>query len=533
MYPSRSTVSSVNRFLISSKLLIESSTPSLKEYGRKTARRYIPSISRFPHTPFSSSLYLQAAEEREKLENILTRISKVKGKIDAMSHSNQSMTVKSPSRYPSKSAGEEDYQALFSYKDGSASAGFPVGKLLLNGGLHREFGIDGTLELFQFFSETACESLPKEVHSKASDGFTHSRGNAYSEYLIEPPKFPNSSCLAEDRTALDSSFKPKHQSLPPPPPSLLLHNSRSLPGPESFSFKPAVKQLQSLKLPVILPDLPMVSNTAFGAINSLSKTSEHRSPETSSSTLVAGKVVIHPSSGLHGGCEQEEKMDSTVRSGEAIPCLRILPTPPPLPPSLAATSSPTQKLHSSGNSGSTSTQVDNSQLIPSLPIVDSKRAALLASIRDPGIVLRKAGVLHHSTSPTTPSSPLEKDKNSSGYENIPGAPKLKGNLLAEVASSLKMRRLAMQGSMYSKEQAEHIANASPAALRRLISMNLTSLVKKMTGMTRNCYRDGWLSFPHEPGPLTLHAKIITPFSVSGRLIGMQDFSLMTGSFCYL
>ncbi|KAL6001230.1 hypothetical protein ACLOJK_006962 [Asimina triloba] len=92
--------------------------------------------------------------------------SGLQGKIDAISRSNHPMMVKSPSTHPSKSTSEVDYHPLFSYKDGPDSAGFPVGRLFVDGGLNREFGVDGTLELFRFFTETSFESLPKEVCSK-------------------------------------------------------------------------------------------------------------------------------------------------------------------------------------------------------------------------------------------------------------------------------------------------------------------------------------------------------------------------------
>ncbi|KAF8407573.1 hypothetical protein HHK36_006707 [Tetracentron sinense] len=86
--------------------------------------------------------------------------------IDAIPHSKQTIVIRSSSRYPTNSNEEEDFHSLFGYKDGATGKGFPVAKLLVNGGLNREYGVDGTLELFQFFSETTSDFLPKEVHPK-------------------------------------------------------------------------------------------------------------------------------------------------------------------------------------------------------------------------------------------------------------------------------------------------------------------------------------------------------------------------------
>ena len=84
---------------------------------------------------------------------------------------------------------EEDFSLVFQYKDEKIGDGF-LAKLSLNGGLSRvcmfmilsfytpcsiinwlvlqEFGKDGTLELFQFFSEEHIERPPKEAQLKVS-----------------------------------------------------------------------------------------------------------------------------------------------------------------------------------------------------------------------------------------------------------------------------------------------------------------------------------------------------------------------------
>ncbi|MQM13159.1 hypothetical protein Taro_046084 [Colocasia esculenta] len=106
------------------------------------------------------------AEERDKLAEISERIQKAKAGIDSISSSKRSLIIRSPSKYPSASASERDFRPLFGRKDGSASPCVPVENILVDGGLKREFGLDGTLELFQFFTEANISDFPKEGHSK-------------------------------------------------------------------------------------------------------------------------------------------------------------------------------------------------------------------------------------------------------------------------------------------------------------------------------------------------------------------------------
>eukprot|EP00268_Persea_americana_P051786 TRINITY_DN5744_c0_g1_i15.p1 TRINITY_DN5744_c0_g1~~TRINITY_DN5744_c0_g1_i15.p1 ORF type:complete len:242 (+),score=42.59 TRINITY_DN5744_c0_g1_i15:1570-2295(+) len=162
----------------------------------------------------------RTAKEQEKLMDLSMRIRNAKGKVDAISGSKKSVTVWSCARYPSN-VNVEDFHSLFGYDDGATGVGFPVAKLSLNGGLNREFGDDGTLDLYKFFSETTCEFLPMEVCLEKGD---LSKRAAFAKNIAETPKFSNSSFLMEDHIAMDSLQDPKNQALPPPPPSLLLHN---------------------------------------------------------------------------------------------------------------------------------------------------------------------------------------------------------------------------------------------------------------------------------------------------------------------
>ncbi|XP_068659335.1 uncharacterized protein [Aristolochia californica] len=165
----------------------------------------------------------RTAEQREKLTGLSARIDNAKAMIDTLSNSKKAITVTSCSRYP-RAINEGDLPSLFSYKDEATGAGFPVGKLSLDGGLSKEFGVDGTLELFQFFSETSAEFYPNEQQLKEVGDTTRLKGKTSIIHDLEPPKYINE--------AYSSSSD--YQNLPPPPPSLLMRNKQLLSKSEDF-----------------------------------------------------------------------------------------------------------------------------------------------------------------------------------------------------------------------------------------------------------------------------------------------------------
>ncbi|ERM93815.1 WASH complex subunit 1 isoform X1 [Amborella trichopoda] len=361
-------------------------------------------------------------KEQQKLNAVLQRIDNAKIKIDALSHTKRAATVRSSSSYPF--VGEEDFKPLFGCTDGTNDLEFPIAKLLLNGGLNKDLGEDGTLELFQFFSETTSEHIPKEVKSKG-DAEPLQRSGMF--LVNQPPhpliKLPHESLLrAESNSRGVPSSIQKHQLLPPPPPSLLPQASRLNSKSEGFAFKSA-KQKGSIRLPNPLLDLPAVSETTRNG-------------------------------GGDGSQTITENINTHTPSTQTLPFLAPSPPLPPPPPSLATTSS-IKEHDATETSKSVKTHEVNPPRISSLPFVDSKRAALLVSIRNPGIVLRKTGHMQPDSDAVGSSASPKKVIKSSGSENSPIAVKPKSvNLLAEVASSLKMRRLLMQGGFHGKEQAE-------------------------------------------------------------------------------
>ncbi|XP_072972794.1 uncharacterized protein [Typha angustifolia] len=173
----------------------------------------------------------RTAEERDKLSEISQRIQLAKAKIDTISRSEQALTIISPARHPSICSTNEAFQPLFRYNHEENDAGFPVAKLLVNGGLNREFGIDGTLELFQFFSEENIE-YPLKDDFKARVKLGQTKDDIPLENFFETASFLTVS-TSESRT------NTKREELPPPPPSLLVQNFSLTSKSEDFKFMSA------------------------------------------------------------------------------------------------------------------------------------------------------------------------------------------------------------------------------------------------------------------------------------------------------
>lgn len=187
----------------------------------------------------------RTAQEQDTLTKISRRIRLAKAKIDAISCSEQAVTITSPSQYPSSCISERDFQPLFQHKNDGTDPELPT-KLLVNGGLGREFGIDGTLELFQFFSEENTGYPSKETQSKVGVKLAHPKDAVFIENLFGTSKLIDKSSPAVDST--DSTLVPMKEDLPPPPPSLLQKNFRSLEKSEDFRFTSAIEPSHAVKL---------------------------------------------------------------------------------------------------------------------------------------------------------------------------------------------------------------------------------------------------------------------------------------------
>jgi WAS family protein 1 len=453
--------------------------------------------------------------EHQRLKGLSSRIHTAKAKVDAISGTKRAITVKSSSRYPSISSDVEDFHPLFGNKFGGVCTDFPMATLSLNGGLSRESSEDGTLELFRFFSETSHEYFSNDKFRKAGLGNMPSNIDSVTEILLfnsnELPYHRSKTVdnLVVGEPFVEESAELKQIPLPPPPESVLQGSTLSSTKSEDFIFRPIHRQVPSFSLPSSLPNLPMVAEISWiGSKSEVSGQSSIIPPVMASVASPNDVTILKSNSGLMQSVDEDSSISSvsehdsssqksfsfkedvqsrhsslnqsmasrkTVHALEQNPNSKEVPfpqtlpppPPPPLPPSLTPLLSPSsnQKKNYIGESLASISEADVTSRSLALSQIDSQRAALLASICDPGITLKKTGFLDYtSESKDSLMDSIQIDNSFKGSENVVIKPKPKAvNLLAEMATSLKMRRLSMQGAAHDKEQMMHESGKQNAA----------------------------------------------------------------------
>uniref|UniRef100_A0A0D9VY74 WASH1 WAHD domain-containing protein n=1 Tax=Leersia perrieri TaxID=77586 RepID=A0A0D9VY74_9ORYZ len=177
----------------------------------------------------------RTAEERDKLSAISRRINAAKklgrtsflvqiinslnsssmAKIKTLSQSKGPLTIVSPAQHPSSSTNQEDFRPLFHDKYDHTSGRQSIATISVNGGFNREYGLEGTLELFQFFSEENCHYNSNEGRLKVTNKLSETKYDTYLGSLLDKSNFPTPQNISISSTDL------KNEELPPPPPSLI------------------------------------------------------------------------------------------------------------------------------------------------------------------------------------------------------------------------------------------------------------------------------------------------------------------------
>ncbi|XP_040378436.1 uncharacterized protein LOC102715652 isoform X1 [Oryza brachyantha] len=157
----------------------------------------------------------RTAEEREKLSVISRRIDAAKAKIKTLSQSEESLTIVSPAHHPSSCTKQEDFRPLFHDKYDHHSGRPSIATISVNGGFNREYGLEGTLELFQFFSEENYDYTSNEGRLKVRNNLAEIKDDTYVGSLLDKSNFPT------PRNISISGLDMKSEELPPPPPSLI------------------------------------------------------------------------------------------------------------------------------------------------------------------------------------------------------------------------------------------------------------------------------------------------------------------------
>lgn len=412
----------------------------------------------------------RVAAEHQRLKGLSSRIVTAKVQVDSISGTKRAITIKSSSRYPSMSSDVEDFHTVFGDKFG-VHTDFPLATLSLNGGLSRESSEDGTLELFRFFSETSHEYLSNDKFRKAGLGNMPSNIDSVTEMLLfNSNELPYHRSMTVDNLDVGDPFieerkELKQIPLPPPPESVLQGSTLSSTKPEDFIFRPIHRQVPSFSLPSSLPNLPMVAEISWNSSKSEVSGQSSIVPPVMASVASPNDLTLLDS---NSGSKTVHALEKNPNSKEIpFPKTPPPPPPPPPPPSLTPLLPPSsnQKKNYIGVSLASPTEADVTSRNMPLPHIDSQRAALLASISDPGITLKKTGFLDYSSkSKDSLVDSVKTDTSFKRSENVAINPKPKAvNLLAEMATSLKMRRLSMQGAAHDKEQMMHESGKQKAA----------------------------------------------------------------------
>ncbi|XP_024524409.1 WASH complex subunit 1 isoform X1 [Selaginella moellendorffii] len=394
--------------------------------------------------------------ERERLQDLSRRIQTVKANVDSISGSRQAITVLSSAKYPQVSSDAVDFKPLF----GGHDEPLPVFKVELNMGNFQEDENEGTLELFRFFMETSHERLNVTPMHKDDADFND---RSIADVLPEHTKLP------EQATSEASG---KSTALYPPPQSLTQRNNPAAPGLEEYGFKPTLRQVPLFTLPSKIPDLPMVadiswtgSRTDVQELTSIvpsasNKSSQKLDAPKAEESRNPSQITVPPAP------KMEEAPMPQLRPPQPPPRLisqntkddrgkSIIPPPPPplpSPPMISSTMNP-------GAASKDKASASSSTPPQAIPPIEPNRAALLASIRSPNIKLRKTDVSEKTSEPTQEAEPPHSKQ---------------ADLLAEMASTLKMRRLSMKGATHGMSKGSDTGASSsarsplPASFNRLV-----------------------------------------------------------------
>uniref|UniRef100_A0A0E0D5M7 WASH1 WAHD domain-containing protein n=1 Tax=Oryza meridionalis TaxID=40149 RepID=A0A0E0D5M7_9ORYZ len=138
-----------------------------------------------------------------------------RAKIKTLSQSEEPLTIVSPAQHPSSCTNQEDFRPLFHDKCNDSSGGASIATISVNGGFNREYGLEGTLELFQFFSEENCDYTSKEGRLKVKNKLAETKDDTYLGSLLDKSNFPTPQNISMSGNDMNS------EELPPPPPSLI------------------------------------------------------------------------------------------------------------------------------------------------------------------------------------------------------------------------------------------------------------------------------------------------------------------------
>eukprot|EP00850_Spirogloea_muscicola_P007282 SM000036S13326 [mRNA] locus=s36:665807:670439:+ [translate_table: standard] len=416
-------------------------------------------------------------EEQQRLQGLSSRIRAVQASIDNIEGSQKALTIFSPSKYPVVDPVDVDYVSVFRDRAGSKTStpqrlsgivDAPEEQLynFENSGLSQEpRGAEEALELFRFFSETAQEPLittseqndglgdiPQDTDSATSlllfntTKIVYGRNYRHIDNLTMPLKDAKEESQMEDDTGFSS---------------ILTRESELGKVPEDFGFRPVLGPVPEISLPPSLPNLPMIADLNWGGRSLL--------PEL---PPIAPSAVLRATTSLNPALTPPSPGPSTQGMAASVSPLPITldTSQQPQPsaelhrvPAATSTALDSEEIKPLSESGPSSSRLmDKDQRTAKQPTVKSPapaissnplRAALMESIRNPGLILRK----RDSVGKVNKRPPNERDAegNSAPVVNDTGQARQNPavssmDMFAEMTNVLRLRRLAMQTAPQEK-----------------------------------------------------------------------------------
>ncbi|GAQ88655.1 WASD domain containing protein [Klebsormidium nitens] len=441
--------------------------------------------------------------ERGRLRAISSRIRSAEAKIASLTGSTKAITIYSSAKYPAQH--NIDYEPVFGIRtartDGPQQA-IPSAIPFRGDRQARPQGTEEALELFRFFSAAANQAPIKDEKTERPRIPADLRSTANlllfdtTESILDRPAAPQSGRSQQASPLRGQKPKePKPKASPSKPPRTIIQGDvLAVDDLEQFAFRPTLEAVPALDLPSVLPDLPMIADISWtggaededGAGSLASERNAGSEPPPSSAPSPPPSTSDRATPPNPHPPVQTPHSDVSPTSASSSSSERTRPTPspaaPPLPndpPSVAAASSPppgattetTGRAPGLGRDAASGSQRSLSpppapppppppppkgEPSPPVPAIagDSARQALLASIRSPGVRLRKVSD-DRSRTPSPRREMMAALKDAPGSEGAgtrgrsASSPPPMGDMFAEMASHLMSRRLSMKGGLQS------------------------------------------------------------------------------------
>ncbi|KAG6554661.1 hypothetical protein Mapa_003679 [Marchantia paleacea] len=296
-----------------------------------------------------TSITDRVRSQHQQLRGLSSRIQTAQARVEAISGTKRATCVFSSAKYPEINPSSTDYIPISQKRRDEYHIPSTV-TISLNTGQWQN-GEEGTLELFQFFSETSHEHWLKDHKRKEGIGKVPSRVKSVADVILfnstELPyhKYRIVDTLAGADQPVDEEevVEVKRVDLPAPPQSVLGGDDTPRQGAEEYGFRPVLRQVPTFSLPSMLPDLPMVADLSWSGatgdydqLPSIAPSAVHSAPyspsgRSSSSRFDSGSVSTRFDPTYAAWRHDSASGDGLMQeaSSRGLPRIRVSESPPP------------------------------------------------------------------------------------------------------------------------------------------------------------------------------------------------------------